>query len=263
MGSGKVKLSPKAALPFKTGNALKRKELFAKQKKARENLSRDEKMARKRAEAKDPQLREERRKKNQPLTIDRKRTWDKLEPDVQDKLGLSVDVERLKRQKLEEEVEANAPIPEDNEYEAVGEDDDHDSMIDSATNTDEEAEEKPKPRKGLRTATERATSPIQSTTSTNLSLTPEALASRFPSLFSEPEIPKILVTTSINSTLHHQAQLLTNFFPRSVYIPRSSHHYGHKVSGPRSAYPRKGLIEGNSTASRRLQNLQPTENTPL
>lgn len=68
--------------------------------------------------------------------------------------------------------------------------------------------------------------------STNLDLTPEALAARFPSLFSleSPPTPKILVTTSINSNLHNEARLLTTLFPNSVYIPRSSHRYGHKFS---------------------------------
>ncbi|KAF5138597.1 Ribosome production factor 1 [Metarhizium anisopliae] len=42
--------------------------------------------------------------------------------------------------------------------------------------------------------------------------------------------PKVLVTTSLNSTIHYEAQLLGTLFPNSTYIPRSSHRYGHKYS---------------------------------
>ncbi|RMZ90214.1 hypothetical protein DV736_g2548, partial [Chaetothyriales sp. CBS 134916] len=82
----------------------------------------------------------------------------------------------------------------------------------------------------------RASSPPKSTTSTTVSLAPAALAAKFPTLFpsaesSEPgPIPKILITTSINSTLHEQARTLTTLFPNSKYIRRSSHRYGYKFS---------------------------------
>jgi ribosome production factor 1 len=237
MGSGKVKLSAKAALPFKSGNKLKRQELFTKQKKARENETRDDRMRRKREEAKNPALAEERRRRNVPLTIDRKRTWDAVDQDVDDGLGVSVDVERLKKQKLEEEAELNKPLQDDGSDVADGaadDDDDRDSMIDFASDVEDEQHEgeKPKPRKGLKTATERATSPVQSATSTQFSLMPEALATKFPSLFSKdaPPEPKILITTSLNSTLYREGELLTNFFPNSVFIRRSAHRYGHKYS---------------------------------
>jgi ribosome production factor 1 len=69
-------------------------------------------------------------------------------------------------------------------------------------------------------------------TSTNLDLTPESLALKFPQLFNDepPPSPKILLTTSLNSTLHDQAHLLTTLFPNTTYIPRSGHRYGHKFS---------------------------------
>lgn len=230
MPSKKSHLSPKAGLPFKTANKYKRQDLHVKQKKARESTQRDERFRRRRAEDKDPSLREDRVKRNIPLTLDRKRVWDEVDRDTGDGLGVSVDVERLKRQKLEEE--ARTKLVED--AEADGEDD-QDSMMDSASDGEEEQmpAEKPLPKRvGPRSATERATSPVHSTMSTNLDLTPEALAARFPSLFSmeAPPTPKILVTTSINSNLHDEARLLTTLFPNSVYIPRSAHRYGHKFS---------------------------------
>lgn len=105
-------------------------------------------------------------------------------------------------------------------------------MIDSASENEVEEEDKPRDKSKTRSATERATSPVHSTTSTNLDLTPEALAARFPTLFSTEKspTPKILITTSINSNLHNEAKLLTTLFPHSVYIPRSSHRYSHKFS---------------------------------
>ncbi|KAL2001831.1 hypothetical protein VTN02DRAFT_1151 [Thermoascus thermophilus] len=91
---------------------------------------------------------------------------------------------------------------------------------------------KDRKKSSLPTATERATSPTHSTKSTNLNLAPEALAAKFPTLFTTepPPTPKILITTSINSTLHHEAQILTSLFPNSVYIRRTAHRYAHKFS---------------------------------
>ena len=230
MASKKLKLSPKASLPFKTGNKHKRQDLHIKQKKARESTRRDERFRRRREEDKDPSLRDERIKRNVPLTLDRKRVWDQVDRDTGDGLGVSVDVERLKRQRLEEnEVDTRDTLEDEESYIS----DDRDSMIDSASEAeDEQVEEMHPKRREPRTSTERATSPMRSTTSTNLDLTPEALAARFPSLFSmeSPPTPKILITTSINSTLHNEARLLTTLFPCSVYIPRSAHRYGYKFS---------------------------------
>ncbi|KAI4134417.1 MAG: hypothetical protein LQ347_001540 [Umbilicaria vellea] len=231
MTSKKFKPSPKASLPFKTGNKQRRQDLYVKQKRARDGLKRDDHFRRKREENKDPKLREDRIKHNIPLTLDRKRVWDEVDRDTGDGLGVSVDAERLKRQRLEEEAEAE--IADDEEAAADGSADERDSMIDSGSEEEEDKTlEKPRNPHRTRTATERATSPTQSTTSTNLDITPEALAARFPTLFTThpPPTPKILITTSINSNLHHEAQLLTNLFPHSVYIPRSAHRYGHKFS---------------------------------
>lgn len=248
--SKRIKLSEKSSLPFKTGNKLKRQELHIKQKQTRDSSRRAERFGRKKEEAKNPKLREERLRNNVPLTIDRKRVWDDVDEDAEDGgLGLSVDVERLKRQRLE----AEQALPEDDELkDLVDEDDsDADSMLDgSSSESEPELDEdghaintpkNPLPSKfQLRSATARATSPTKSAVSatTNLSLAPEALAAKFPTLFAAasttsdtpPPTPKILITTTINSNLHDEGRLLCTLFPNSHYVPRSSHRYGHKFS---------------------------------
>jgi ribosome production factor 1 len=224
MGSKRVKpLSPKASLPFKTGNKFKRQDLHVKQKKARDSLRRDDRFRRKREEDRDPELRRERLAKNIPHTIDKKRVWDEVDGDG---LDVSVDVEQLKKRRIEEAEAAElAPLEESEE----AQDDDADSMLDSDSGSEEESDAedtataKPRPR---------ASSTAASTTSTNLDLTPTSLSLKFPTLFSDtpPPVPKILLTTSLNSTLHTEAQLLCTLFPNSTYIPRSSHRYSHKFS---------------------------------
>lgn len=231
------------ALDTKPVNKQRRQLLHIKRKRSKDVSRRAERFGRRKEEAKDPKLRAERLQRNVPLTLERKRVWDDVGSDAEeDGLGLSVDVERIKRQKLEEEEELNRPLAngEDEDEDEDGDlsdKNDIDSMIASDSEQDEEdvdekADRKPRKKKSIPSATERATSPTQSTRSTNLNLAPEALAAKFPSLFSSdpPPAPKILITTSINSTLHDQAQLLTDFFPNSVYIRRSAHRYGHKFS---------------------------------
>ena len=236
MASKKLKRSPKAHLPFKTKNRERRQSLHINRKRATDSIKRDERFRRRREEDKDPTLREQRLKENIPLTLERKRVWDDVDSDIGDGLGISVDLERLKRRKLEEEQQAAVEGDGGGEGEKGSEEEEEegemDSMIDSAS--EDESEEAAKQAKvaKTRTPTERATSPVQSTRSTNLDFTPEALAAKFPTIFSTdvPTVPKVLITTSLNSTLHREADLLTSLFPHSVYIPRSSHRYSHKFS---------------------------------
>ncbi|RDW89578.1 class II aaRS ABD-like protein [Coleophoma cylindrospora] len=226
MGSKSVKPSPKASLPFKTGNKFKRQDLHVKQKKARDSIKRDERFRRKREEDKNPELKQARLARNIPHTIDRKRVWDDVEGDG---LNVSVDVEQLKRRRIEEaEAAENEPLEEESEEE----DDDADSMLDSDSGSDEDEDDEKASKKRRQRAPSNAPSNAPSTTSTNLDLTPDSLALKFPTLFSDepPPAPKILLTTSINSTLHNEANLLCTLFPNSVYIPRSAHRYGHKFS---------------------------------
>jgi ribosome production factor 1 len=221
MGAKRVKPpSAKATLPFKTDNKFKRQDLHVKQKKARDSLRRDERFRRKREEDRDPELRKERLARNVPITIDKKRVWDEVDGDG---LNVSVDVEQLKRRRIEAAEAAEAAEQEDSTP-----DDDADSMLDSEDSSDDEHKDDLLSAKRK----QRAASNAPSTTSTNLDLTPDSLALKFPTLFSEdpPPIPKILITTSINSNLHAEAHLLCTLFPNSVYIPRSAHRYAHKFS---------------------------------
>ncbi|KAL8722197.1 MAG: hypothetical protein Q9181_007541, partial [Wetmoreana brouardii] len=160
MASKKFKPSPKSTLPFKTGNREKRQKLHIIRKKALDNTRRDERFRRSREEDKDPSLREERLRKNVPLTLERKRVWDEVDSDTGDGLGVSVDVERLKRQKLAEE-EAQPDGGDDQEtaqVEQPGLDNEHDSMIDSASDSDSPPPSPPpSSHRQLKSATDRAT----------------------------------------------------------------------------------------------------------
>ncbi|KAJ5320546.1 hypothetical protein PENANT_c033G01302 [Penicillium antarcticum] len=223
----------------KTKNKLRRKMNHVKRKRAKDAARREERYAFKKEEAKNPKLKEERLKRNIPLTLERKRIWNEADNDTEETgLGLSVDVERIKRAKKEEEDELNRPFEEGEDDSEAPESDNEsvDSML--ASDDEDEDEEKDGEQKesrmknSLPTATERATEPTQSTRSTNLSLAPEALAAKFPTLFTEgpPPTPKILITTAINSNLHNEAEILTDLFPNSVYIRRTAHRYSHKFS---------------------------------
>ena len=112
------------------------------------------------------------------------------------------------------------------------EEDDLASILDDSEDEDASLDKAARDRKAMPPPPglpKRATSPTASTaasaTSTNLSLIPDALAAKFPTLFKPPKKPKILVTTSLNGTVHKEAEMLTEFLPNSHYIPRQRHRY--------------------------------------
>ncbi|KZM19468.1 Ribosome production factor 1 [Ascochyta rabiei] len=241
--------SPTTATGFKPKNKLRRQAAFLSIKKARESEKRDLRHRRRREELKDASLREERLKNNVPQTIDNKRVWDEPVGDDEDVLGWAVDVERLaKKRKLDEDAAAKeeeegtlAKLKKrDQEQEAGSDDDDEeeedeeedaDSMLDSENEDgdsfDSDDSEIMKP------STKRAPSPdpsVATTAATNMELSPEFLKQKFPQLFDPQPEPKILVTTSINSSLHKEADTLTSFFPNSTYIRRTAHAHAHKYS---------------------------------
>ncbi|KAK5107330.1 hypothetical protein LTR62_001385 [Meristemomyces frigidus] len=243
--------------PEKIGNKIKRREVQLKSKKQKESTRRDDRLRRRRHEDKNPELRQVRQAKNVPSTIDSKRTWDEANEDegAEARLGASVDVLNPKRRKV---VEEEKQRPEDIDPEAhqadgleddeeavpvgvLGMDvvdeakDDADSMLDSASedeegaNDNEENEKDPPDR-----AESEAPSAVPSTATTaatDLALTPEALIQKFPTFFANTDKdPKVLVTTSINSPLHWEAQLLTSLFPGSSYVKRTAHYHSYKYS---------------------------------
>ncbi|KAF2717900.1 Brix-domain-containing protein [Polychaeton citri CBS 116435] len=225
--------------PFRVQNKIKRQEQHVKHKKQAESVKRDERMRRKRQEEKNPEAREERRSKNVPKTIDSKRTWDQADLDEEGneagKLALSVDLTSAKRRKREdippEEVQKEAEESES----TLENDEEVDSMLGSDSDEEEDVgeddERAARPSQKEDTPANRAPSEAPSV-ATEAALTPDALASQFPTLFNQPPDyePKVLITTAINSVLHAEAKLLTTLFPNSTYIKRTAHHYGYKYS---------------------------------
>ena len=213
---------PEQAL--KSANKLKRQQLFVQYKKASDKERREARYRRKKEEAKDPELKAARLAKRQPLTLDQKRVWDDGDDDS---LGAQVDLERLKRRRIEQAEEEERAALEAAER-GDEQDDDADSMLDSDEDEDNvDAQERAREKRAAR-----GDSIAPSTTSTNLDLAPASLALKFPSLFSDlpPPTPKILVTTSLNSTIHEEAHLMCTLFPNSNYVPRSAHKHAHKYS---------------------------------
>ncbi|KAK7414385.1 Ribosome production factor 1 [Neonectria punicea] len=208
---------------LKNANKLKRRELFIEHKKTIDKERREMRYRRKKEEDREPELKEARLAKRKPITIDQKRVWDDVDDDS---LGAQVDLEKLKRRRIEEAEAAEQAALED----GSDEDDDADSMLDSDDEDDEARQAALKKKRERRARRDNSVAP--STTSTNLDLTPTSLALKFPTLFSDipPPTPKVLVTTSLNSTLHEEANLLCALFPNSSYIPRSAHKHSHKYS---------------------------------
>ncbi|KAI1326419.1 Brix-domain-containing protein [Xylariaceae sp. FL0255] len=202
------------------------------QKQERAKQKREARFRRKKDEDKNPDLRRERVAKNQPVTLDAKRVFDDVD---NDELTSSVHLEHLlKKRRIQQEEEE-----ERTELEAAkkagGDDNDEsdlDSMLDSNSEDDGEEEDDEAAARARAKRIIRDDSLAPSTTSTNLDITPESLMARFPSLFSEdrPVEPRILITTTLNSTLHHVAEIFTNIIPNSQYIRRSAHKYAHKYS---------------------------------
>jgi ribosome production factor 1 len=235
---------PPAAMPsMKPKNKMRRQEIHLRTKKDKESARRDERFQRKRAEEKDPALREERRSRNVPVTIDAKRTWDEMGGDESEALGWAVDVERIKRLKQEQEAQESEGLLEqlkkrdgevdgEEDQEEEEEDEELDSMLDSDSD-DEESDSDSDTGKSKSKKTSqpppRAASPAQST-ATNMELSPEFLKQKFPTIFDPPLNPKVLITTSLNSTLHYEAELFTTLIPNSTYIRRTAHAHGHKYS---------------------------------
>nr|POF07758.1 ribosome production factor 1 [Quercus suber] len=237
----------------KIGNKLKRQQHQLKLKKQKESAKRDERLRRRRNEDKNPRLREERQAKNVPLTIDRKRVWDDADPETEalGAFGLSVDVLNPKRRKFESDegspkdaatgtqiqIDEGKGSKQQDSFEEEG-DDDVDSMLGSDSEESEEEADADLKDNTEQMLAARASSVAASdaaseapSMATDLNLTPDALASRFPSLFnSSDRDPKVLVTTSINSTLHWEAELLTTLFPGSSYVRRTAHFHSYKYS---------------------------------
>ncbi|KAL2122930.1 hypothetical protein VTJ04DRAFT_3385 [Mycothermus thermophilus] len=234
MGSAKpARALSSGSLSLKTANKLRRQQLWIEQKKKLSRARHEERHRRRKEEAKDPELRRQRLEKNQPASIDKKRIWDDVDDDS---LGAVVDVAALKRRRLEEAEAAEAAAAAEADAAVAGDkaekDDDVDSMLGSDDDEDEDGEDKDREEEKQRQRAQRQPSLAPSTVSTNLDLTPDSLAKDFKYLFSDepPPMPKILVTTGLNGTIHKEAQEIAACFPNATYIPRSAHRYAYKYS---------------------------------
>lgn len=286
MPTKKLKLSAKSTLDFRAANKGRRKLFHVQQKQARDAIKRDRQFARKRAEKKDPELREKRRAENVPDTLDSKRKWDEWEDEVDAEerqggavLGRAVDLVNLaKKRKLEEAQEAQEDgtphddsvpdddsmlggdfhskntvdqednIPDDdsvpgddstlgNEFHSgakAGQEDDvtdDDSMLgDDSESEDEDDILSTKQKLTVSKIDDDIPEPLSTMADEVPSLAPDSLVNKFPTLFDAPATPKILVTTSLNSTLHAQAEAVASLFPNAAYVRRSAHRFAHKYS---------------------------------
>ncbi|KAB5558207.1 anticodon-binding protein [Coniochaeta sp. 2T2.1] len=231
------------SLSMKTNNKLKRQQMYIEDKMQATKDRHEERHRRKKEEDKDPELKAERLRRNQTMTIEKKRIWD--EGADEDTLGAAVDLAQAKRRRLEAEAAELQRLEQGAEEEER--DDDGDSMLGSDEEEDEDEDDeedgedserierirrKQQAKRDSSLAPSVAASLAPSTTSTNLELTPASLARKFPNLFSDEPLPspKVLITTSINATIHKEAQDIATLFPNSHYIPRSAHRHGHKYS---------------------------------
>ena len=222
-------------------NKQRRQISHIQQKKAKDSAKRDLRFRRRREEQKKPHLREERRAQNVPVTIERKRVWDDVEDD-EERLGLSVDLDAIKRRKLSAHENRQdgevSTAPDDSksdqsDIDSMLDDDgleNDENMSESATRQSEDTQPKVTTnleKKRYDSNIKRTRSPSPTTLLRSMAST---LSEKYPTLFAPPIEPKVLITTSINSTLHNEAKLLTQLFPNSHYIRRTAHYSGHKYS---------------------------------
>jgi ribosome production factor 1 len=186
---------------FKPKNKLRRQSAFLATKKAKEVAKRDERFRRKREEDKNPALREERQRVNQPATIESKRKFDNdIVGDEEDALNWAIDVERLaKKRKLEQEAaERGEKAEEDGEEglleklkirdaegnEVEDSEEEVDSMLDSESEGEDDSSETEAASSRSKRKPERAASPAMSTTTnatsaTNLDISPDFLKQKY------------------------------------------------------------------------------------
>lgn len=241
MGLLRSKSSDAPIFTSRIRNKQRRQISHVQQKKAKDSAKRDLRFRRRREEQKKPHLREERRAQNVPVTIERKRVWDDVDAD-EERLGLSVDLDALKRRKVSALENRPDKDVENASNDSKSDQSDIDSMLDDGGSEDDEGMSEDATKQSedtkLRVTTnlekKRYDSNIKRTRSpsptTLLRSMASSLSEKYPSLFSPPAEPKVLITTSINSTLHNEARLLTQLFPNSHYIRRSAHYSAHKYS---------------------------------
>lgn len=180
----KTSTSQATSRTFSIPNKLHRQSHNARLKSALAAQKRTDRFERKKAEERDPALREERVKTNIPATIERKRVWDervegaipgRREPDP---------APAPKKQKPDTAAPAPDPDPEAAESRLLAD----------------------------REKAQSAKADAEETAALFPTLTPAAAA--------PAAAPRILITTSRNCHVHQPAEDLTHLFPNATYIPR-------------------------------------------
>ncbi len=134
-----------------------------------------------------------------------------------DSLGALVDVAQVKRRRVAQEEQERGNVDADlSSADLSSDNDDDDDELDSMFDSDEEDNNddsepgvsEARMKKDVQDAS------LGSSIATNFDLTPASLTLKFPtSLVDGPaRTPKILVTTSLHSTLHEQARTLCSLF---------------------------------------------------
>ncbi|KAF8537143.1 anticodon-binding protein [Trichophaea hybrida] len=189
----KTSTSQNTSKTFRIPNKIHRQAHNIRIKSALATSKRKEKFDRKKAESKDPSLREARLATNLPDTIERKRLWDERIP------GAALD-DSAKRQNQNADAQG-----ESNTTAAARED------AEATAAAEEEASEEAAALKEMETheAMQAALADDAET------------ASLFPTLNRPPTgPPRILLTTSRFNHTHDQAEELANLFPNTTYVPR-------------------------------------------
>ncbi|KAL9099108.1 MAG: hypothetical protein Q9163_005349 [Psora crenata] len=229
-------------MAINTNKAIRRR-LYVTKKQTDQRTKREIRFRRRREEEKNPQLLEERRSRNIPVTVDQKRVWDvHAEGDLDgDCLGRAINIhlpaEAEKTVGAEPSDETTAQDdPHQVKDELYQKDDDDDSMLndDGSVSSDESSGDTTYQAQGTKITSESRQEENANLSHPSAPITsgspPAALLSKFPSLFHGCEEPRILVTTSIGNNLHKEARLLTRLFPNSTYIKRTGHRYSYQFS---------------------------------
>jgi ribosome production factor 1 len=201
---GKIKkttTSQNTSRTFIIPNKIHRQAHNARLKSALASAKRKERFERKKAEQKDPSLREERLKNKLPDTIERKREWDERIPGA---VAVAAFQEPVPKRRKQDTVGADANINEDNRSNAE-------------TGREVKEEETAKAEAESLAAAEFAVHEVSQAALAEA----EEMAALFPTLQKPPSnIPRILLTTSRFNHTHHQVEELACLFPNATYVPR-------------------------------------------
>ncbi|KAH8146276.1 uncharacterized protein LAJ45_09718 [Morchella importuna] len=216
----KTTTSQNSSRTFNIPNKLHRQSHNVRIKSALASQKRSERFERKKAEARDPSLREKRIKTNIPATIERKRVWDeRVEGAIPGRRETAIEAAAA-------EAAASSP-PKKQKKKRSSDDMDTDSDADSESESEEEDDEKPKEPEPETPEQIEARLLAAREKEQAAKADSEETQALFPTLLTTPAaektsypVPRILITTSRNCHVHQPAEDLTMLFPNATYIPR-------------------------------------------